>query len=138
MLQRSSVKFPPLPYNTPVQIAVPKEDRSTLSDRNLLGVILCEKHTGVYQVGTKEGTLSRLIFRQNLKPMSVRVIDAADVPSNLLTLRKNAAIVNMTGGKGYIHCKCKTLCRNNSCSCRRGNYKCSSHCHHSTSCCNKA
>lgn len=137
MLKRSQKQFPDIAVNTPVQIAIPKEDRSSISDRNLLGVVLARNDSGAYTVGTELGTLQRLIARPSLKVLSSQIIKACDVPQKKITVRGNAAKCNLFGGKGMVRCNCHTKCQTNVCSCKKNNRFCTSNCHKSTQCFNK-
>lgn len=138
MLRRSQRVLSALAVNDSVQVAVPKEDRGPMADKNVLGVILGEPHKGYYEVGTKHGKLERLVHRRNMQQTEVRVIEAADVPNKKIALRGSAAKSSLTTALGFIRCKCSKLCVSRICVCKRKGLKCGSNCHKSTSCCNKA
>lgn len=136
MIAASNSKFSDVDISTNVAIRVPDVDRGRAAPRNVLAVVLTKNSLGLYQLGTKEGTIDRLYARNEFVIPDNNFINIVDVPSTSITLR--SALMLASGSKqGFIFCLCKRYCIDKRCKCRLKNIKCNSKCHNNSSCKNK-
>ena len=83
----------------------------------------------LYKVGTKDGILNSLYTRNQFTACTEGTGNISGVPSINASLSECAGKATLFGGQGYKSCNCKTLCRNNFCSCRKSNKLCNSKFH---------
>lgn len=136
LVQNSIDSFPVLRRGDNVAIAIPELDRTRLSARNLLGVILKKPKHGLYYVGTKKGILKRWIVRQHLVKLDFIELKQCDVPTKKLSIR-GATALHEGRKMGHERCSCVKGCKTATCSCVKGKKVCGSRCHPKISCTNK-
>lgn len=137
----SEEAFPPLKIGDSVTVSVPTVDRGPLDFPNIHAVVL-KIENGVFQVGTKNGTIKGWLPRTDLaKNKSNTILGMSDVMiEKTISLREALALQSMTGGQGYVKCSCKASinqCRTNRCKCFKFKVLCNSRCHSSATCGNK-
>ncbi|XP_050303513.1 SCAN domain-containing protein 3-like [Anthonomus grandis grandis] len=136
MIALSNSKLPPIDVGKTVIIRVPDVDRGRLAPRNVLAVVLSINDSGLYQLGTKDGTLQSLYSRNEFTLADSDFIDISTVPSTSVSLRTASGLAS--GSKqGFIQCNCKRYCIDRKCACRAKKVVCNSKCHRNSSCKNK-
>lgn len=136
MLALSREKLPPAEIGQNVVVKVPDVDRGRLAPRSVLAVVLSVNDSSLYKLGTKEGVLERLYSRNEFNFADSNFINASDVPSCSLNLRKASAL--SSGSKqGFVMCHCKRYCNTKKCNCRVNEVLCNSKCHNNSACKNK-
>lgn len=136
MLALSNSKFPPAEIGTSVVVRVPDVDRGRLAPRNVLAVVTQVKSSGLYELGTKNGTLERVYARNEFTIADGNFVNESDVPQEKISLR--SASTQSSGSKqGFVFCHCKGMCIDKKCKCRRLIVQCNSKCHSNNSCKNK-
>ncbi|CAH2015103.1 unnamed protein product [Acanthoscelides obtectus] len=116
-----------------VILRVPDVDRGRLALRNELAVVLNINDSGLYQLGTKDGTLQSLYCRNEFTLADSDFIDISSVPSTSVFLRTTSRLAS--GSKqGFIQCNCKRYCIDKKCACRAKTVVCNSKCHNHSSC----
>ncbi|CAH2007339.1 unnamed protein product [Acanthoscelides obtectus] len=99
MIALSISKLPPIDVGRTVILRVPDVDKGRLAPRNMLAVVLNINDSGLYQLGTKEGTLQLLYCRNKFTLADSDFIDISSVPSSVSLLTTRLA----TGSKqGFI------------------------------------
>jgi hypothetical protein len=97
MISLSNLRLLAADIGTNVVVRMPDVDRGRLAPRNVLAVVVDINSSGLYQLGTKEGLLERLVARNEFTTADNNFIDAHDVPSSSLSLR--SALMITSGSK---------------------------------------
>jgi hypothetical protein len=134
MLVNSNNRFPPVNVGTTVIVPVPSVDRAKGDHRNVLGTVMSTPYPGMYQLGTRDGTITHLFARNQFEPTRTNFLTPAEVPSKKTTVRSTAIAASPAGGQGFKRCHCTMGCDSNRCSCKRGSLNCNSKCHPGRSC----
>nr|CAI5818672.1 unnamed protein product [Callosobruchus analis] len=136
MIALSNSKLPPIEVRRTFIVRVPHFDRGRLAPRNVLAVVLSINEFGLYQLGTKDGTLEFLYCRNEFTLADSNFMDISSVPSTSVSLRTASGLAS--GSKqGFVQCDCKQYCVNKKCACRAKKIVCKSKCHNSSLCKNK-
>ena len=105
--------------------------------QNIKGVILDKTEHG-FRVGTKAGTITGFMNRNQIEKIQGNTLSASDIPdSGELSVRQTVQILSLSGGQGHLHCSCRSGCKTAKCKCKRSGLLCNSRCHASLSCNNK-
>ena len=138
MLKRSQTQRPQLQVGDNVRVAIPKVDRGHADPPNLLAVITECNEYGGYVVGTDKGRLKGAQPWNALEKCKQNVfLSPEDVPDSELSLRQTVTEQSIGGGKGFLHCNCRTGCHNGRCKCKKSNVLCNNRCHPNLGCGNK-
>ncbi|KAJ1521398.1 hypothetical protein ONE63_003073 [Megalurothrips usitatus] len=137
MLRTTQDKFPAISVGDNVTVSLPRLDRASCDPRNILAVVLEVAENGLYRVGNRDGTMNRLVARNQIALTKEKFIRVEEVPDTEMPLRTLSTAASHSGGQGYQRCSCKTGCTHRRCACLSKKEKCKSHCHQGTSCANK-
>lgn len=137
MLALSNSKFPPSEIGTSVVVRVPDVDRGRLAPRNVLAVVTQVESSGLYKLGTKNGTLERLYARNEFTIADSNFVEQSEVSAEKTISLRSASTLSSGSKQGFVYCKCKRYCTDKKCTCRNLNVKCNSKCHSSSICKNK-
>ena len=89
------------------------------------------------QVGVLGGVLTNnylrgdLVYNPTWRPEQFQLEDVLTKFQSLpsISVRQGVANSSLTGGQGYLKCKCTTACRTARCVCYKANRVCNSRCH---------
>ena len=116
-----------------VAVKVPKNDRSKVAMQRIPAVVVKLKNTTppMYKLACQNGTLSGYFSTSEL--ISFPGVVRINNEDKEISLREAAKLHSITK-EVTIFCKCKKLCQNKSCPCKKNDRKCYSRCHLGNSC----
>lgn len=133
MLKRSKRILPPVEQGKTVIVPVPDIDKAQAATRNVFAIVV-DVDEDKYQLGTKFGVIDKSFKRNEFEPAAYDILKLSDVPGEKkLKLRAVSALSSGTK-EGYGFCRCRKLCTDGRCTCRKKSVFCNSKCHNSNSC----
>ena len=140
---------PVIEVGTVVQVSAPDVDRARLDPPNATLVVVEQVQKPkslMYRLACATGPINVLYQRSYINPVKSITAEMAGLQKALdgwqgmpqQGLRAAMAVQSITGGQGFVRCKCKGTCLSGKCKCRKAGRQCNSRCHRDNSkCCNK-
>jgi hypothetical protein len=97
MLANSINRFPPVDIGAIVIVPVPSVDRAKGDYRNVLATVMSNPHPGMYELGTREGTLPLLFARNQFQLTKTNFLTPEEVANKTTTMRASAITATPTG-----------------------------------------
>ena len=119
-----------------VSVKIPPKDRPTGVDNRRLFARVLKMKRNTYQLQTDAGILQRYYHTRDhacLPPALARHIDRS-IPSDIYNevSMRAAARKSSSAHHERVVCRCKGMCSNNRCSCKKNGKKCTIYCHKGT------
>ena len=113
MIDATVKRFKPAEVGDNVLVPVPDVDRGRGEFRYIKGIVTVNQTNGCYTIGTKHGILKQPYCRNQFIPTNAPLLQLGDVSNSAeITLHEVARKESIGTGQGYVHCKCKSGCRN--------------------------
>ena len=106
ILERSRKRFKPAESGENVNVPVPDVDRGKLDPPHFTAVVKSfNPETGLYDLGTRFGSLEQRFSRNQFDLISERFLSISDIPDRCVGVKEAARLHSMNGGQGFFKCR---------------------------------